>query len=53
MSEEFGGLDILVNNAGVFESEALERITLEQWDEMFATNTRGAVPGGAGRAIRI
>jgi NAD(P)-dependent dehydrogenase (short-subunit alcohol dehydrogenase family) len=38
--EEFGRLDILVNNAGVFESAALESITVEQWDEMFATNTR-------------
>jgi 3-oxoacyl-[acyl-carrier protein] reductase/pteridine reductase len=36
-----GGLDILVNNAGRFETEALERITIEQWDEMFATNARG------------
>jgi 3-oxoacyl-[acyl-carrier protein] reductase/pteridine reductase len=38
--EEFGRLDILVNNAGVFESAALESITAEQWDHMFATNTR-------------
>ena len=36
-----GGLDILVNNAGRFETETLEKITLGQWDEMFATNTRG------------
>ena len=36
-----GGLDILINNAGRFETEALERIKIEQWDEMFATNTRG------------
>jgi NAD(P)-dependent dehydrogenase (short-subunit alcohol dehydrogenase family) len=36
----FGSLDILVNNAGVFESTALESITVEQWDNMFATNTR-------------
>lgn len=35
------GIDILVNNAGRFETEALERISLAQWDEMFATNTRG------------
>lgn len=35
------GIDILVNNAGRFETEALERIKIEQWDEMFATNTRG------------
>jgi len=38
--DEFGRLDILVNNAGVFESAALESITVEQWDRMFATNTR-------------
>lgn len=38
--EEFGQLDLLVNNAGVFESEVLEKISVEQWDAMFATNTR-------------
>ena len=38
--DEFGRLDILVNNAGVFESAALESITAEHWDRMFATNTR-------------
>jgi 3-oxoacyl-[acyl-carrier protein] reductase/pteridine reductase len=38
--EEFGGLDLLVNNAGLFESAALESITVEQWDRMYATNTR-------------
>jgi NAD(P)-dependent dehydrogenase (short-subunit alcohol dehydrogenase family) len=37
---EFGRLDLLVNNAGVFESAALESITVEQWDHMFAANTR-------------
>jgi NAD(P)-dependent dehydrogenase (short-subunit alcohol dehydrogenase family) len=38
--EEFGRLDLLVNNAGVFASEVLENISVEQWDGMFATNTR-------------
>jgi NAD(P)-dependent dehydrogenase (short-subunit alcohol dehydrogenase family) len=38
--EEFGRLDLLVNNAGVFESEALEDISVDQWDAMFTTNTR-------------
>jgi 3-oxoacyl-[acyl-carrier protein] reductase/pteridine reductase len=38
--EEFGQLDLLVNNAGHFESAALEEITAEQWDHIFATNTR-------------
>ena len=36
-----GGLDLLVNNAGAFETSTLEKISVEQWDSMFATNTRG------------
>jgi NAD(P)-dependent dehydrogenase (short-subunit alcohol dehydrogenase family) len=39
--ESLGRLDILVNNAGSFESAPLESMTAEQWDAMFATNTRG------------
>jgi NAD(P)-dependent dehydrogenase (short-subunit alcohol dehydrogenase family) len=39
--QSLGGLDILINNAGAFETAALESITVEQWDAMFATNTRG------------
>jgi NAD(P)-dependent dehydrogenase (short-subunit alcohol dehydrogenase family) len=35
-----GGIDILVNNAGIFETAALESISVEQWDAMFDTNTR-------------
>ncbi|MEO6816498.1 MAG: SDR family oxidoreductase [Edaphobacter sp.] len=38
--EELGQIDVLVNNAGLFASEALEKISVEQWDGMFATNTR-------------
>ncbi len=34
-------LDLLVNNAGTFASSALEDITPEAWDAMFAANTRG------------
>ena len=37
---DFGGIDILVNNAGLFETAALEKISVEQWDAMFDTNTR-------------
>jgi 3-oxoacyl-[acyl-carrier protein] reductase/pteridine reductase len=37
---EFGRLDLVVNNAGMFESARLEEITVEQWDLVFATNTR-------------
>lgn len=39
--QRFGRLDILVNNAGRYETAALESITIEQWDAMFDTNTRG------------
>ncbi len=35
-----GGLDILVNNAGVFASEAMDSISIAEWDAMFAVNTR-------------
>jgi pteridine reductase len=38
---KFGRLDVLVNNAGRFETAALEQISVEQWDAMFETNTRG------------
>jgi NAD(P)-dependent dehydrogenase (short-subunit alcohol dehydrogenase family) len=37
----FGKLDLLVNNAAVFDSAALEQLSLEQWDTVFETNTRG------------
>jgi len=36
-----GGIDLLINNAGMFESAKLEDLTPEQWDRIFATNTRG------------
>lgn len=38
---KFGRLDVLVNNAAVFESAALESISLEAWDAVFETNARG------------
>ncbi len=59
-----GRLDILVNNAGVFPVIPLEEQTAEQWDEIYAINTRGpflccqaAIPHmrqqGGGRIINI
>ncbi|MGA7313434.1 MAG: SDR family oxidoreductase [Silvibacterium sp.] len=38
---DFGRLDLLINNAGRFETEVLEKISVEQWNAMFETNTRG------------
>jgi NAD(P)-dependent dehydrogenase (short-subunit alcohol dehydrogenase family) len=37
---DLGRIDLLVNNAGIFASEALEDISVDQWDAMFTTNTR-------------
>ncbi len=34
-------LHVLVNNAAVFQTAPLDKITLEQWDDVFATNVRG------------
>lgn len=39
--EFHGRLDVLVNNAAIFESAPLDQLTLEQWDNIFATNARG------------
>ena len=36
-----GGIDVLVNNAANYETVEFEKITLQQWDAIFATNTRG------------
>ena len=38
----WGGVDILVNNAGITRDSLLVRMTDEQWDEVVATNLRGA-----------
>lgn len=36
-----GGIDVLVNNAANYETARFEKITVQQWDAMFASNTRG------------
>jgi len=38
---EFGRLDVVVNNAAVFETAALDVMSLDQWDAVFETNARG------------
>jgi 3-oxoacyl-[acyl-carrier protein] reductase/pteridine reductase len=40
-ASELGGTDVLVNNAAIYETVAFEKITVSQWDTLFATNTRG------------
>jgi NAD(P)-dependent dehydrogenase (short-subunit alcohol dehydrogenase family) len=41
VATELGGIDILVNNAGNYETVDFEKISLSQWDAIFASNTRG------------
>jgi NAD(P)-dependent dehydrogenase (short-subunit alcohol dehydrogenase family) len=36
-----GGIDVLVNNAANYETAEFEKLTVQQWDAMFASNTRG------------
>jgi len=38
---ELGRIDILVNNAANYETADFEKLTVHQWDAMFASNTRG------------
>lgn len=38
---ELGGIDVLVNNAANYETARFEKLTVAQWDAIFASNTRG------------
>jgi NAD(P)-dependent dehydrogenase (short-subunit alcohol dehydrogenase family) len=38
---ELGGIDVLVNSAANYETTEFEKLTVEQWDAIFASNTRG------------
>lgn len=38
---ELGGIDVLVNNAANYETASFEKLTVAQWDAIFASNTRG------------
>ncbi|MFN2432813.1 MAG: SDR family NAD(P)-dependent oxidoreductase [Gemmatimonadota bacterium] len=63
-TERLGRVDILVNNAGVAHSAPLHRLTLEDWNRLFAVNatgtflcTQGFLPGmlerGWGRIVNV
>jgi NAD(P)-dependent dehydrogenase (short-subunit alcohol dehydrogenase family) len=41
VAREFGAIDILVNNAANYETVEFDKITVKQWDAIFASNTRG------------
>lgn len=39
--KELGGIDILVNNAANYETVEFEKMSVAEWDAIFASNTRG------------
>ena len=41
VAREFDGIDVLVNNAANYETVEFDKITVAQWDAMFASNVRG------------
>src|SRR3984893_5058638 len=41
VGRELGRIDILVNNAANYEAVECEKLTVRQWDAIFASNTRG------------
>jgi 3-oxoacyl-[acyl-carrier protein] reductase/pteridine reductase len=41
VGRELGRIDILVNNAANYETAEFEKLTVRQWDAIFASNTRG------------
>jgi NAD(P)-dependent dehydrogenase (short-subunit alcohol dehydrogenase family) len=41
VASELGGIDVLVNNAALYETVEFEKLSVERWDAIFATNTRG------------
>lgn len=62
--ERYGRLDVLVNNAGINHSAPALTMSVEQFDEVFATNVRGVffasqagaaamIDSGGGRIVNI
>jgi NAD(P)-dependent dehydrogenase (short-subunit alcohol dehydrogenase family) len=41
VGRELGRIDILVNNAANYETAEFEKLTVNQWDAIFASNARG------------
>jgi 3-oxoacyl-[acyl-carrier protein] reductase len=40
--DDFGNIDILINNAGIWKEAAIERMSLQEWNETLNINLRSA-----------
>ena len=45
--ETYGRIDVLINNAGVMPLSPLERVKVDEWDQMIDVNLKGVVYGVA------
>lgn len=41
VKKEWGGVDILINNAAIYPSKPVDEVSVEEWDRVFAVNSRG------------
>ncbi|GAB5464814.1 MAG: SDR family oxidoreductase [Candidatus Kapaibacteriales bacterium] len=45
--EEFGGIDILINNAGVMHLSMIDKLWVDEWDNMIDVNIKGVMYNAA------
>jgi len=43
--ETFGRIDVLINNAGVMPLSPIERLKIDEWDQMINVNFKGVLYG--------
>ncbi len=43
--EQFGRVDVMINNAGLMQQSPLERLKVDEWDNMIDVNVKGVLYG--------
>ncbi len=46
--EKFGGVDVILNNAGIMPLSPIDRLNVDEWDNMIDVNIKGVLNGIAG-----